>query len=159
MLSVAKQVDPCCGIMMFDQSSIESRAIAFGIQKSPIKTNNKSSKPRFSEIRKASQVPGDSLAPPDRLVAKGIETQRTLAPISCSPQDQFKIINGFCVQLDAAARCGQLDVIQMCIQGGADLNQKTIMSQQTPLHAALQTNQRDALALLVSKGADIYEVC
>jgi hypothetical protein len=51
-----------------------------------------------------------------------------------------------------------LVTIDKCIQLGANINQKTVLSLQTPLHASLQLNQREAMSLLVTKGADIYEV-
>ena len=71
--------------------------------------------------------------------------------------NNIKLVNGFCVQLDCAARCGDLKAIEECILSGANLNQKSQLSNQTPVHASLQGKQLMAIQLLVTKGADIYE--
>ncbi len=59
--------------------------------------------------------------------------------------------------LDFAARSGDLAAIDRCIMQGADLNNKTTLSKQTPVHASIQLNQHSATHLLVTRGADIYQ--
>jgi hypothetical protein len=59
--------------------------------------------------------------------------------------------------LDFAARNGDVAAIDRCIKQGADLNHKTALSKQTPVHASIQLNQFSATQLLVTRGADIYQ--
>jgi ankyrin repeat protein len=159
MAFAAAPNDACFSAKMFDKSSIQCRAKEFCIQKSPIASKiTNSSKPRFSAVPKPPLVLAASPANLHRLVSAALESPKAFEALGCKPKDDICIRNGFCVQLDSAARRGDVDVINRCIQAGADLNQKTVLSKQTPLHACLLFNQRAALVLLVTKGADIYAV-
>ncbi len=64
--------------------------------------------------------------------------------------------NGFCAQLDCAARSGNIAFIDKCLAASANLDQMTMLSKQTPLHASIQSKQTASIHHLVTKGADIY---
>jgi hypothetical protein len=164
MLAVASCDDPFACANFFDKSSIQSRAEAFGIQKSPIKSKQKSTKPRFSALLRAPQALVVAQAMPNHPVEALKVPESTIVTNAIPSNTEVQVTpviiqDGFCMQLDAAARCGNVAAIDRCIRGGADLNQRTALSQQTPLHASLQSNQGDAIVVLVTRGADIYAVC
>ena len=142
---------------MFNQASIQSRAHAFGIQKSPIKIKNPSTKPRLcpksiAEAFSFHQQQPPSFAQQVQPAAIGFASPPAVQSVKVA------IINGFCAQLDVAARTGDLAAIDACIKQGANINQKSVLSQQCPLIASIQCNQPMATRMLLSKGADIFQV-
>ena len=147
---------PFFGENMFDASGAQNRAEPCGIQKSPIKSKKKSTKARLSALKCATHLAQQAAESP--LTPKSPPAESPHSPKSPASEETICIQGGFCKNLDAAARSGHLVTIDRCIQLGANINQKTVLSLQTPLHASLQLNQREAMSLLVTKGADIYEV-
>ena len=143
---------------MFDQASIQSRTEAFGIKKSPIKMKNPSTKPRlcprhFEGAFSFQRQPAQAVLPVHQPSAA-----LNLAPPSAPPAQSIIITNGFCSKLDFAARTGDLAAIELCLMHGADINQKSALSQQSPLSASIQCGQPMATRLLLCKGADIFQV-
>jgi hypothetical protein len=149
---------------MFDQASIQRRTEAFGIKKSPIKMKNPSTKPRFCpRIVEAAfsfqHQPPQSFQPhqPPAVPDTAAPAAQLVHP-AVQPVQNITIVDGFCSKLDAAARTGDLAAIELCIKQGADINQKSVLSQQSPLSASIQCGQPMATRLLLTKGADIYQV-
>jgi hypothetical protein len=155
---------PWINPQMFDQASIQRRTEAFGIKKSPIKIKNPSTKPRFCpRIVEAAfsfqHQPPQSFQPhqPPAVPDTAAPAARLVHP-AVQPVQNITIVDGFCSKLDAAARTGDLAAIELCIKQGADINQKSVLSQQSPLSASIQCGQPMATRLLLTKGADIYQV-
>jgi hypothetical protein len=142
---------------MFNQSSIQSRADAFGIQKSPIKMKIPSTKPRLCPKSVAEAFSFRQQQPPS-FVQQLKPAAFNFASPPTAESEKVTITNGFCAKLDVAARTGDLAAIDACIKQGANINQKSVLSQQSPLIASVQCNQPLATRMLLSKGADIFEV-
>jgi hypothetical protein len=148
---------PWINPQMFDQASIQRRTEAFGIKKSPIKMKNPSTKPRFCPRIVEAAFSFQHQHPQSFQPHQPPAVHVTAAP-AAQPVQNITIVDGFCSKLDAAARTGDLAAIELCIKQGADINQKSVLSQQSPLSASIQCGQPMATRLLLTKGADIYQV-
>ncbi|MGB6340817.1 MAG: ankyrin repeat domain-containing protein [Candidatus Aminicenantaceae bacterium] len=57
--------------------------------------------------------------------------------------------------LHAAAGKGNIEVAEVLIRNGAELEARLSQNQNTPLHLAVRNNHKAAVALLIDKGADV----
>eukprot|EP00794_Sanderia_malayensis_P003533 gene3533-4034_t len=66
-----------------------------------------------------------------------------------------KVGDGFSMTpLHSAAKAGHMNVVQVLLKHGVDINIRTVSTKQTPLHVAAANSSVDVVKLLVLEGAD-----
>lgn len=70
------------------------------------------------------------------------------------PKQQFKVKDGKLGCMDIAAQEGELEVIKLLADAGADVDQKGLVGH-TPLRIAARNGRTDVVAYFISKGCDI----